>query len=298
MNSLLSPELAPNRTALETPPAFAWRDCIPTDTPLLPSIVLLTPQGETRFNLAEVADTLGRAVTNVHLARGESAQVPTAESRAFVGRIVKAIAAQLLAQALLSSPLRLSLNDLYELIEKTLVDHNAFDVAKSLLLNRSRTLLTPAPHAMGTIRVIRRNKQVVPFIAQKIEIAVRKAFLSLNSDGAAAIAITQAVATRVNASKQSFIHIEEIQDMVQEELMKAGHFKVAEAYILYRAQRNVERAGVEGAAAEGAPVAAQPAQIMIKLANGETTPWNRAELKARIAFASIGLDLCLSKEAI
>ena len=300
MNSSLSPDLALNRTAPENPPAFAWRDCIPTDTPLLPSIVLLTPQGETRFNLAEIADTLGRAVTNVHLARGESATIFTPESRAFVGRIVKAIATQLLAQALLSSPLRLSLNDLYELIEKTLVDNNAFDVAKSLLLNRSRTLLTPAPHAMGTIRVIRRNKQVVPFIAQKIEIAVRKAFLSQHADGAAAIAITQAVATRVTASKQSFIHIEEIQDMVQEELMKAGHFKVAEAYILYRAHRNEERAGSEGdsAPAEGSSAAAQPAQILLKLANGETTPWNRTELKARIAFASIGLDLCLSNEAI
>jgi ribonucleoside-diphosphate reductase alpha chain len=45
------------------------------------------------------------------------------------------------------------------------------------------------------------------------------------------------VAARVHASKQTFVHIEEIQDMVQEELMKAGHYKVAEAYILYRAER-------------------------------------------------------------
>ena len=96
MNSSLSHDLALNRTALENPPAFAWRDCIPTDTPLLPSIVLLAPQGETRFDLAEIADTLGRAVTNVHLARGESAAIFTPESRTFVGRIVKEIAANLL----------------------------------------------------------------------------------------------------------------------------------------------------------------------------------------------------------
>jgi ribonucleoside-diphosphate reductase alpha chain len=305
MNSSHANDLALNRTALtpgETPPTFAWRDCIPTDTPLLPSIVLLAPQGETRFDLAEIADILGRAVTNVHLARGEDTAISTPESRTFVGRIVKEIAANLLAQALLTSPLRVSLNDLYELIEKTLVDNNAYDVAKSLLLNRSRQLLTPAPHALGTIRVIRRNKQVVPFIAQKIEIAVRKAFLSQHTDAASALAITQAVAARVTASKQSFIHIEEIQDMVQEELMKAGHFKVAEAYILYRAHRSEER-GSEGeapanAGSAGTASAGAPAQILIKLTNGETAQWNRAELKARIAFASIGLDLCLSNEAI
>ena len=306
MNSPLSNDPSLNRPALtptENTPHFAWRDCIPTDTPLLPSIVLLSPKGETRFDLAEIADTLGRAVASVHLARGETANIFTPESRTFVGRIVKEIAANLLAQALLASPLRVTLNDLYVLIEKTLVDNNAYDVAKSLLLNRSRKILTPAPHAMGTIRVIRRNKQVVPFIAQKIEIAVRKSFLSLKTDSTPAIAVTQAVAARVTASKQSFVHIEEIQDMVQEELMKAGHFKVAEAYILYRANRNIGRTN-EGAptpasnsTAVAAPVSA-PAQIMIKLANGESAQWNSSELRARIAFASIGLDLCLSTDAI
>ena len=42
-------------------------------------------------------------------------------------------------------------------------------------------------------------------------------------------------------SNQAFVHIEEVQDMVQEELMKSGHFKIAEAYILYRAQRQIGR---------------------------------------------------------
>ena len=57
----------------------------------------------------------------------------------------------------------------------------------------------------------------------------------LQLDPAPAVAICRAVSERVHSSKQSFVHIEEIQDMVQEELMKSGHFKVAEAYILYRA---------------------------------------------------------------
>ncbi|HTJ79256.1 MAG TPA: ribonucleoside-diphosphate reductase subunit alpha [Rariglobus sp.] len=301
MNPSLSHDLALKRathTPVENKPNFAWGDCIATDTPLLPEIALLAPQGETRFDLTEIADTLGRAVTNVHLARGETTNIFTAETRAFVGRIVKEVAATLAAEALRTSPLRISLNDLYELIEKTLVDNNAYDIAKSLLLNRSRKLLTPAPHATGTLRVIRRNKQVVPFIPQKVEIAVRKSFLSLHRDSTPAVAITQAVAARVNASKQSFVHIEEIQDIVQEELMKAGHYKVAEAYILYRALRTEERAAEPAAEVAVPAEPAQPTMIMVKLANGENLLWDRSDLKARIAFASIGLDLCLSTDEI
>jgi ribonucleoside-diphosphate reductase alpha chain len=304
MNPTLSHDLALKRAthSADNKPAFAWRDAVPADTPLLPEIVLLAPQGETRFDLGEIADTLGKALTNVHLARGETANIFTADTRAFVGRIVKEVAANLAAESLRKSPLRISLNDLYELIEKTLVDNNAYDVAKSLLLNRSRKLLAPAPHATGSVRVIRRNKQVVPFIAQKVEIAVRKSFLSLHRDSTPAVAITVAVAARVNASRQSFVHIEEIQDIVQEELMKAGHFKVAEAYILYRAHRNEERAGLTSdpaaATSEPTPAPAQPTMTVVKLADASTTLWDRADLKARIAFASIGLDLCLSTDEI
>ncbi|MET0262858.1 MAG: ATP cone domain-containing protein, partial [Rariglobus sp.] len=304
MNPSLSHDLALKRTthSSDNKPAYAWRDAVLSDTPLLPEIVLLAPQGETKFDLGEIADTLGKALTNVHLARGETANIFTADTRAFVGRIVKEVAANLAGEALRKSPLRISLNDLYELIEKTLVDNNAYDVAKSLLLNRSRKLATPAPHATGAVRVIRRNKHVVPFISQKIEIAVRKSFLSLHRDSTPAVAITEAVAARVNASKQSFVHIEEIQDIVQEELMKAGHFKVAESYILYRAHRNEERFDdvTDGTAASAseASAPAQPSMIVIKLANGENHLWDRADLKARIEFASIGLDLCLSHDEI
>jgi ribonucleoside-diphosphate reductase alpha chain len=153
--------------------------------------------------------------------------------------------------------------------------------------------------------VIRRNHQVVPFVEQKIEIAVRKSFLSLRRDSAPAVGITQAVAARVHASKQTFVHIEEIQDMVQEELMKAGHFKVAEAYILYRAERAVTRdtgtptgAAAEAGEAPAAPAAGQETMVVVKRANGETYFWDAIDLRKRIEFARIGLDLCLTNEQI
>ena len=101
---------------------------------------------------------------------------------------------------------------------------------------------------VGTIKVIRRNGQIVPWNADKIEVAIRKAFLAQKLDSTPAVAVTESVTDRVVGRRQAFVHIEEVQDMVQEELMKSGAFKVAEAYILYRAQRQMTRAteiGVE-----------------------------------------------------
>jgi ribonucleoside-diphosphate reductase alpha chain len=303
-NPSLAHDLALKRTVhtpVEQKPHYAWRDVLANDTIELPAITLLCPHGEERFVLAEVADTLGKALTNVHLARGEK-DIFTEANRAWVARLCREVAGNLTALSRTQSPVRLSLNALYELIEKTLVDNNAYFVAKSLLLNRARKIAIDRDSAAtSSLRVIRRNNQVVPWSEHKIEIAIRKTFLSLQRDSAPAVSITKAVTERVHSSKQSFVHIEEIQDMVQEELMKGGHFKVAEAYILFRAQRAVTReTGPDLETTEApAPVAAgQETMILVKRANGENSFWDGADLRKRIEFARIGLDLCLSNDEI
>ncbi|MSU69585.1 MAG: ribonucleoside-diphosphate reductase subunit alpha [Opitutaceae bacterium] len=302
-NHSLEHDLALKRTVhtpLEQKPHYAWRDVLAAETIALPPIVLLCPHGEERFVLSEVADTLGKALTNVSLAKGET-EIFTDANRAWVARICREVAANLAELARQQTPLRLSLNALYELIEKTLVDNNAYFVAKSLLLNRARKIsFDRESAAQSTLRVIRRNNQVVPWSEQKVEIAVRKTFLSLQRDSAPAVALTKAVSDRVHSSKQSFVHIEEIQDMVQEELMKAGHFKVAEAYILFRAERASSRVhGTPESPAMPAPAApAQSTLIMVKKADGLNVFWDGADLRKRIEFARIGLDLCLSVEEI
>ncbi len=299
MNQDLAQDLALKRT-VHTPkdqkPSYAWRDAVPADAPLVPETFVITPTGEQRFELAEIADTIGKALTHVLLSKGEN-NIYSDANRAFVGRIVREVAAHLAAASLRKSPHRVSLNDLYELIEKTLIDNNAYDIAKSLLLNRSRKLAdTAAPFA--AVRVIRRNHQIVPFNEQKIEIAIRKAFLSLQRDSSAAIEITKSVATRVLSTKQSFVHIEEVQDIVQEELMKAGHFKVAEQYILYRALRTNARVTGTDEQPEAKPAPQQGAMIVVKKLSGESVMWDRADLRKRIEFARIGLELCLTNDEI
>ena len=300
----LAHDLALKRTVhapVDQKPHYAWRDVIAGENITVPSVVLLCPHGEERFVLAEVADTLGKALTNVALAKGEK-DIFTDTNRAWVVRLCREITANLTELARSQNPLRLSLNALYELIEKTLVDNNAYFVAKSLLLNRARKIAIDRESAtQSTLRVIRRNNQVVPWSEQKVEIAVRKTFLSLQRDSAPAVAVTKAVSERVHASKQAFVHIEEVQDMVQEELMKGGFFKVAEAYILFRADRTAARLAGDTDEAPTAAAPATPAQetmIVVKKANGENIFWDGADLRKRIEFARIGLDLCLTNEEI
>ena len=310
----LAHDLALKRTVhtpVDQKPHFAWRELLNAEAIPLPSVTLICPHGEERFVLAEVADTLGKALTNVCLARGDK-DIFNDTNKAWVVRICRELAGNLTdLSRITSAPVKLTLDALYELIEKTLVDNNAYFVAKSLLLNRARKISVNREAAVtSTLRVIRRNNQVVPWSDQKVEIAVRKTFLSLQRDSAPAVAITKAVSERVHASKQSFVHIEEIQDMVQEELMKAGHFKVAEAYILFRAQRSIARdaGSIDGLAAvdsestvlssPSTEAAGQAAMIVVKRADGTNDFWDGADLRKRIEFARIGLDLCLSNDEI
>jgi ribonucleoside-diphosphate reductase alpha chain len=280
-------------------PNYNWRDILRDEAVTVPEVQVLCPHGEERFDLSEVADTVGRSLANLMQAKGEK-DIFNEKNQRFVADVTREVASNLTKKALERGPLRVSLHDLYVLIEKTLVDNNAFDVAKSLLLKRAQKLNLLQRDTQGvTVRLIRRNHQVVPWNEAKIEIAIRKAFLSLEKDPAPASAITRAVTERALQVKQAFLHIEEVQDMVQEELMKAGHYKVAEDYILYRAHRAAAREAEP--ALEAAPDSTPPQQnsmVVVSRADGSTFLWDGLDLKKRIEFASIGLDLCLTSEQI
>ncbi|MFM9000465.1 MAG: ribonucleoside-diphosphate reductase subunit alpha [Opitutia bacterium] len=138
-------------------------------------------------------------------------------------------------------------------------------------------------------RLVRRNGQFVPWLPHKIEVAVRKAFLSLDRDSAPAVMVAAAVTRKVADSGQTAIGIEEVQDLVQDELMRQGHFKVAESYILYRAYR--ARLREEAAVAPATVDDRQEALILVKKSNGETFLWDGEDLRRRIAFAASGLEL-------
>src|SRR3954471_858139 len=264
-------------------PNYNWRDILGAEEDAVPEIQVLCPHGEERFDLSEVADTVGRSLSNLLLAKGEK-DIFNEKNQRFVAGVTREVATNLTKKALERGPIRVSLHDLYVLIEKTLVDNNAHDVAKSLLLKRASKLNISSETHGVTVRLIRRNHQVVPWNEGKIEIAIRKAFLSLQKDPAPASAIVKAITERALHLKQAFLHIEEVQDMVQEELMKAGHYKVAEDYILYRAARATARATApvaEAAAPDAAP-AQQNSMVVVAKADGTTFLWDGLDLKKRI----------------
>ncbi len=278
-------------TPKERKPRFDWATELGEERLHRPEIKVNAEDGEREFDLAEIADTIGAALTDLLLSRQED-DIFNEDNRKFVAAIAKNVGDALAEQIEKGNALKLSPNDIHLLIEKALIESDAHDVAKSLVFGRGKTEDLRSPVA---IRLIRRNGKVVPWSEAKIEIAVRKAFLSLHLDSSPAVEIARQVTDRLNQDGQAFINIEDVQDAVQEEMMRQGHFKVAESYILYRAHRARVR---EEAGAEAADDSQQESMIVVTEADGSNNFWDAVDLKRRIEFASIGLDLNLDSEEI
>jgi ribonucleoside-diphosphate reductase alpha chain len=139
-------------------------------------------------------------------------------------------------------------------------------------------------------RLARRNGMVVDWNSNKIEVAVRKAFLACGLDSAPAVQVAENVEERVRGLEQLSIDIETVQDLVQEELMRAGHFKVAESYIVYRARRAFLREHAIEEKVEETTFA------LIEAVDETGAPflWDGRDLRKRIEFARAGLDLEMS----
>ncbi len=290
-------------------PSFNWRvEAGETALEGLERLVVAVGEQQRAFDLAEICDTIGSALTDLLLSKGEN-EIYTEENRRRVGNFARTVAAELASRLPQGGntggqPGSVSAAQVHRAIEKALVKHNAHDIARSLVVRRpyledawEESAETDFPRV--STRVIRRNRDVVAWNPAKIEAAVRKAFLSLELDPEPARKIALAISQRVVGEELPYLHIEELQDMVQEELMRQGCFKVAEAYILYRSRRAEVRKQFEQETQR--PPAVDPNQdslILIKEHDGSTSLWDGTELRKRIEFASLGLELCLTPEQI
>jgi ribonucleoside-diphosphate reductase alpha chain len=261
-------------------PRFNWREALPA--------VAAGGAAPAGLDAAQVADIVGAALTDLLVARQEQ-DIFTEANRQFVAAVASDVVHRL-------SGVQVADGVMLQAIEDALVRYNRHDVAKSLLFSRG-----PATPAAGetpavTTRLMRRNGHVVPWIPEKIAVAVRMAFLSLDVDAAPAERVAAGVTRRVADLGQAIIGIEEVQDLVQEELMRQGHYKVAQNYILYRAYR----ARVREEQATQPPVVddRQEAMILVKAGDGSTYLWNGEELRKRIAFAAAGLELVRTADEI
>jgi len=102
------------------------------------------------------------------------------------------------------------------------------------------------------LQVVRRNGSVVGFEDRKIAVAITKAFLAVSGGQGAASAKVREIVEAMTKNVVSAlgrrnptggtVHIEDIQDQVELALMRQGEHEVARAYVVYREDRNRERA--------------------------------------------------------
>ncbi len=296
----------------EQKPRFNWSDVAREAAPAVPGQLQIKIEigGQTRdFDIAEVADTVGGALTDLLLSRQEE-DIFNEANRRLVAGIAQSVTEEIVEQSEQerASEVTFDSAEMTKIIERALVKNNAHDIARSLIIRSQRNAAEPAEGGAGgarqkAVKVIRRNGRAVAWNANKVEVAVRKAFLSLHLDSGPAAEVARALTARIAESGVEFLHIEDLQDRVQEELMRQGHFKVAEAYILYRAHRAILR---QAEAAQGeAEVQAgeredpnQDSLVLVRNADGTTFLWDGADLRKRIEFASLELDLCLDADEI
>lgn len=87
-------------------------------------------------------------------------------------------------------------------------------------------------------KIRKRDGRIVEFDQSKIEKAIFKAFIATkNKNGTKAGAMAAQVVELIEERNRGIPGVEEVQDIVEEVLIKNGHSGVAKAYILYREER-------------------------------------------------------------
>lgn len=162
--------------------------------------------------------------------------------------------------------------------------------------------VTYTPHfdiaqtAPGQIKVIRRNGTVTPFDANKIAVAMTKAFLAVEGDTAAVSSrihekvalLTKKIADTFSRRlhSHSTIHIEEIQDQVELELMRTGEYKVAKSYVIYREERRRKREQEQ----KDAETKKSVFVLHVTMPDGTTKPLDMDGLQAQVNHACANLE--------
>lgn len=126
--------------------------------------------------------------------------------------------------------------------------------------------------------------RVVPWIGHKIARAVSGACFAEGQDESIGRQVQAEVEFRLRRERPMFVHIEQLQDMVEDMLIDLGYPKIALTYGKYRAKRAASRElGLEPQEDTG---------VQLELATREQL----GDIRARISFAKIGLNLTFSDD--
>ena len=177
------------------------------------------------------------------------------------------------------------------------------EVQQENIKNKQTTIVEVEATAPGKLRVIKRNGKVVAFEEDKIKVAITKAFLAVESGNAAA---SERIHNKVNDLTENIVevfkrrmpsggtlHIEEIQDQVELQLMRSEELDVAKSYILYRAERTqVRKKEVPEINLPSTP------NINITKSDGTKVPLNVEKVAMLINDACLNLDAVSVNEVL
>ena len=140
-------------------------------------------------------------------------------------------------------------------------------------------------------QVIRRDLQgddsgkerVVPWLGHKVAKAVASACVLHGNGEEIGRQVQTLIEARLQAERPSFIHIEQLQDLVEETLIDIGQARVALAYGKYRVQHSAARS-------QGIPIVDDSKQMEL------ATPEQLVDIRSRISFAKIGVRIPACRE--
>ena len=148
----------------------------------------------------------------------------------------------------------------------------------------------------GHLQVIKRNGAVAPYDEEKIALAMNKAFIAnlhglteLSSSVRSKIAMfVERITVKFQQRMPSggAIHIEDVQDQVELELMRNGEQKVARGYVLYRENRAQSRQEQQATQQQ----TDKSPSLQIKMADGSCIALSQDALKALANSVCAGLD--------
>ncbi len=153
----------------------------------------------------------------------------------------------------------------------------------------------------GKAQVVKRNGDVVDFDSALIYRAVEMAFLAENEQGKDEKlpadlqqeldkVVGEVVQMAVpDPTLDISVSVEKLQDLVEMQLMRFGHYKVAKCYILYREDRTKARS-LKGKATEQ-----EKRTIEVVAADGSKSSLEWSDLQSRLERAFKGLDNCTTE---
>ena len=150
---------------------------------------------------------------------------------------------------------------------------------------------------LGAQRIIKRRGEVVPFDGDRIRNAILKAVHATKSsvDEAAVDELVEAIQREIQLRFVEFFpNVENVQDIVEKHLVRAGHYEIAKAYILYRAERT--RARIEERAETIAK--AHLGKLTVVSPDGRTLLFNFRKVEDVVRTSCEGFDTDVPAESV